>query len=205
LTGRDTGSPEANTATLPPPLRANWDDAQISRIADKSPLVVRLSAEKRYWDSSIERYEREGVPPVALEVIAGRGTQGELRLGGGAVITAPITRRYQGEIARAEVGRRYAVEHAMLYRRMVITRLRAAREALASINRALEELDKNGLPALDRAVVTSVESFRAGKIDVTRALLARRDLAVARARRLDLLEAAWRAYADLVIFSGELP
>jgi hypothetical protein len=36
-------------------------------------------------------------------------------------------------------------------------------------------------------------------------MLARRDLALARARRLDLLEASWRAYADLVLFSGELP
>jgi outer membrane protein TolC len=54
-------------------------------------------------------------------------------------------------------------------------------------------------------VSASVDGFKAGKIDITRALLARRDLAIARARRLDLIEAAWRAYADLVVISGDLP
>jgi outer membrane protein TolC len=88
---------------------------------------------------------------------------------------------------------------------MVHARLRAARDAVATVQKALDELDKNGIPALQRAVDASVEGFRAGKIDITRAMLARRDLALAQARRLDLLEASWRAYADLVIFSGELP
>ena len=59
--------------------------------------------------------------------------------------------------------------------------------------------------ALESAVQASVDGFKAGKIDITRALLARRDLAIARARRLDLIEAAWRAYADLVVISGDLP
>ena len=130
---------------------------------------------------------------------------GEARLGGGAVITFPITRRYQGEIARAEQGRSNAARRLELFRGIVSARLRAARDAIQTVTKALEELDKHGIPALERAVTASVEGFRAGKIDLTRALLARRDLAIGRARRLDLLEAAWRAYADLVIFTGDLP
>jgi cobalt-zinc-cadmium efflux system outer membrane protein len=206
LTGNaDVEMPPANTSILTPPLRGAWDDAFIARIAEKAPVVSRLAAEKNYWDASIERYEREKIPPVSFEIIAGRGGAGEARLGGGAVITFPITRRYQGEIARADHGRLHAIRTMDLYKGIAVTRLRAARDAIGAVNRALEELDKNGLPALERAVSASVEGFRAGKIDLTRAMLARRDLAIARARRLDLLEAAWRAYADLVIFSGELP
>ena len=206
LTGiPDPDKPPANASILPPTLRASWDDAHLARVVDKAPIISRLGAEKTYWSASIERYEREKIPPVSFEIIAGRGGQGETRLGGGAVITFPVTRRYQGEIARAENSRSNAAKRLELFRGVVTTRLRAARDAIQAVSKALEELDKNGIPALERAVSTSVEGFRAGKIDLTRAMLARRDLAIAQARRLDLLEAGWRAYADLVIFSGELP
>lgn len=198
--------PAPNTPVTPPPLRATWDDASIGRFVDRTPIVARLLSERRYWDASIERYERERIPPISLELIAGRGGGfGELRLGGGAVITFPITRRFQGEIARAERGRENVNRQLELYRTIIETRLRAAREAIVTIKGALDELDTNGIPALERAVQASVDGFKAGKIDITRALLARRDLAVARARRLDLIEAAWRAYADLVVISGDLP
>lgn len=206
LTGdANVDTPRANTSLLPPPLRGSWDDAQLARVVERAPVISRLAAEKTYWSSSIERYEREKIPPVSLEFLGGRGSQGEARFGAGAVITYPITRRFQGEIARAEQGRENAAKRIDLYRGIVLARLRAARDAIQSVNKALDELDKNGIPALERAVSTSVEGFRAGKIDLTRAMLARRDLATARSRRLDLVEAMWRAYADLVIFNGELP
>jgi outer membrane protein TolC len=206
LTGvLDPGSPPPNTTMTPPQLRGPWGDAEVARVVDKAPVISRLGAEKSYWNASIERYEREKIPPISFEVIAGRGGQGEARFGGGAVVTLPVTRRYQGEIAHAEQSLSNASRRLELYRGIVAARLRAARDAIRSVQRALDELDKHGIPALEAAVSTSVEGFRAGKIDLTRAMLARRDLAVARARRLDLVEAAWRAYADLVIFNGDIP
>lgn len=199
-------TPPANTAVPPSALNATWDDPAISRLVDNTPIIARLTAEMRYWERSIERYERERIPPLTLEVIAGRGGgAGELRLGGGAVITFPLTRRFQGEIARGERGRESAHRQLQLYRTIIETRLRAARDALLAIRTGLDELDATGMPALERAVTASVDGFKAGKIDLTRALLARRDLALARARRLDLIEAAWRAYADFVVVSGRLP
>jgi len=201
----DAEKPPANQTIVAPALRGAWDDAQIARTIDKAPIISRLKAESGYWDASIARYEREKMPPISFEIIAGRGGQGEARLGGGAVITFPITRRYQGEITRAEHGRQNAVRRLEIFRGVINARLQAARDAIIAVNKALEELDKNGIPALERAVNASMEGFRAGKIDLTRAMLARRDLAIARARRLDLVESSWRAYADLVIFSGDLP
>jgi cobalt-zinc-cadmium efflux system outer membrane protein len=120
------------------------------------------------------------------------------------VITFPITRRYQGEIARAEAGREHANKKLSLYRSILETRLRAARDAIASVKSAVEEVDRTGIPALETAVSAAQEGFKAGKIDLQRTLLARRDLGLARTRRLDLIEAGWRAYADLVILSGEV-
>lgn len=192
-------------ALAPPALRGAWDEAFVARIVDRSPLVSRALAERTYWDSSIERYKTERIPPVSLELIAGRGAAGEARLGGGVVLTLPVTRRYQGEIARAEHGRTHIERNLPLYRNMVQARVRAARDAVQTVTRTLAELDKTGIPALETAVTASQEAYKAGKIEITRVLLARRDLGLARSRKLDLLDAAWRAYADLAIFSGDLP
>lgn len=206
LTGTvDVPPPPKTTPLTTPGLRATWDDAYVARAVDRAPIIQRLLAEGGYWAASAERYRSERFPPVSLEVIGGRGNAGETRLGGGVLLTLPITRRYQGEIARAEHGRAHVQAHLTLYRNVIATRLRAARDAVRTVSKAMEELDANGLPALERAVSASVEGYKAGKIELTRVLLARRDLAVARARRLDLIEAAWRAYADLTVLSGELP
>lgn len=200
-----TEMPAASSSLYPPALRAKWDDAYVAQIIDRTPIVARLNAERHYWDASGDRYKRERLPPLAFEVIAGRGGAGEARFGLGAVITFPITRRYQGEIARAEKGEETAARQLELYRTILTSRLRAARDAIAAVEKAVKELDESGMPALEKAVSASNEGFKLGKIELTRVLLARRDLALARARRLDLLEAAWRAYADLVILSGDLP
>lgn len=189
----------------PPVLRRQWREPEVANVVNRSPLVARLIAERRYWDSSVVRYERERIPPFTFEVIAGRGTAGELRLGGGAVVTFPITRRFQGEIARAEAASDQATRRLDLYRNIIEVRLRSAVESLETITKALEEIDTNGLPAFERAVTAAEEGYKAGKVDLTRTLLARRDLAFARARRLDMIEAAWRAYAELAVLSGELP
>ena len=199
----DSPPPDASVAA--PPLRGSWDDSFIARMVDRSPLVARLTAERGYWDASVERYKSERMPPVAFELIGGRGDLGEGRIGGGVVVTFPVSRRFQGEIARAEHGRTFAVTRLALYRSVIESRLRAARDAIVTVTTAIAELDQAGMPALERAVSSSVEGFKTGKIEITRVLLARRDLAIARGRRLDLLEAGWRAYADLTVLSGELP
>ena len=201
----DINPPAANVAVAPPHLGGSWDDAFVARVVDRTPVVARLIAERTYWDSSVERYKTERFPPVAFELIGGRGELGEARVGGGVVLTFPVTRRYQGEIVRAEQGRTNAVTRLSLYRTVVEARLRAARDAVVTVNKVIEELDQAGMPALERAVSASVEGFKLGKIELTRVLLARRDLAIARARRLDLIEAGWRGYADLTVLSGDLP
>ena len=135
-------SPPANAAVAAPPLRSSWDDAFIARMVDRSPLVARLTAERGFWDASVERYKSERMPPVAFELIGGRGDLGEGRIGGGVVVTFPVSRRYQGEIARAEQGRTYAVTRLALYRGVIESRLRAARDAIVTVTKTVEELDQ---------------------------------------------------------------
>jgi outer membrane protein, heavy metal efflux system len=206
LTGVAEGNPTTgDAASLPPGLRAPWDDGYLARALDRSPLIARQRAEQTFWDASKERFKTEAIPPVAFELIGGRGSVGETRLGGGVVLTFPITRRFQGEVARAEQGHAQATRVLAVHQHVMQARLRAARDSLALVRSALEELDKHGLPAMDLAVSSSQESYKLGKIELTRVLLARRDLAAGRLRRLELLEAAWRAFADLAILSGDLP
>ncbi len=206
LTGiADFDAPPPNPSPAPPSLRGPWDDAYIARLVDKAPIIARLTAEKTYWESSVERYKTERFPPFTLELIGGRGSAGEARLGGGFIVAFPVTRRNQGEIARAESSRNTAVAQLALYRNVIQSRLRAARDAYVAVDKCVKELDAVGMPALEKAVSASNEAFKLGKIDQNRMLLARRDLALARARQLDLLEAAWRAYADLAIIGGDLP
>ena len=206
LTGTvEVDSPPENANPPPPSLKAEWDDGYIAKLVDRAPIITRLNAEKRYWDASVDRYKAERIPPVAFELIGGQGAAGEARLGGGIVLTFPVTRRYQGEISRAEHGREHVIAHLALYRNIIESRMRSARDAYNAVDKAVKELDANGMPALERAVSSSSEAFKLGKIELTRVLLARRDLALARARRLDLIEASWRAYADLTIISGDLP
>lgn len=197
--------PQESNAIAPPPLRGAWDDAYIATMIQKSPTIARLVGEQVYWDASKERYQAERRPPVALELIGGRGSAGEFRYGAGFTFTFPVTRRFQGEIARAEEGRAQAQTRAELYQNILEARMKGARDAVRNVETTLEELDKNGMPALETAVSASVEAYKLGKIELTRVLLARRDLSIARSRRLDLLEMGWRAYSDLTMLSGELP
>ncbi|AKU98933.1 Heavy metal RND efflux outer membrane protein, CzcC family [Labilithrix luteola] len=206
LTGvANVSTPAAATASTPPGLRGSWDDAYMTRMVDRSPMIASLQAERKFWEASAERYRSERFPPISFEIIGGRGANGEGRYGTGLTLTYPITRRYQGEIARAEQGRNQVVARTELYRKLIETRYRAARDAILSVDKAITELDQNGMPALEKAVTASVDAYKLGKVELTRVLLARRDLSIARSRRLDLLEAAWRAYADLTILSGDLP
>jgi cobalt-zinc-cadmium efflux system outer membrane protein len=206
LTGAVRAEPSSQAAaTSPPPLRRAWDDGAIAGVVERSPVLGRLRAEERYWGLSARRYERERIPPLSLEIIAGRGALGEARVGAGAVVTFPLTRRYQGEIARAEAGRSHVAEGLELHRATLEARLRAARNALEIVRATLDEVDANGIPALEDAVAAAELELHAGKIDLTRTLFARRDLAAAKARRLDIVEAGWRAYAELVALTGDLP
>jgi cobalt-zinc-cadmium efflux system outer membrane protein len=62
-----------------------------------------------------------------------------------------------------------------------------------------------GLPANERLVEAATASWRAGKSELVQVVIARRDLASARLRRLDLVETIWRMYGDIAAVMGELP
>jgi cobalt-zinc-cadmium efflux system outer membrane protein len=193
------------TAVEPPELRlATRADALESSLA-RAPVLRSLAAESSYWRASAERYQREGKPPVSLVASAGRGDLGEPRVAGGLAWAFPTFRRNQGEIARAaaEAGRADAVLAAA--REGLSTRVRGDIRAFVAAREAIGQLDRKGLPASERLVEAATASWHAGKSELVHVIIARRDLASARLRRLDLVETTWRIYGELVALTGEMP
>ena len=84
-------------------------------------------------------------------------------------------------------------------------RLLSAYEQIVAVRTTVQTLDDSGLPSMQKALEAAQDLYKLGKTEISRLLLARRDYAVARARRLDLIEQGWRAYAQLCAITGETP
>ncbi len=204
LTGDRVERPSV-TEVSAPSLRRPLPAGDWSSWLAANPSLKALQAESQLWQSTAERSKKEALSPLNIVVLGGRGDVGEARFGGGLAWTFPVFRRNQGEIARAESEqtRAHAVRGAL--RDALTARLSGARDAYDIASAGVLELQSTGIPAAERVVATALESQRAGKGELARVIIARRDLASARTRQLDLMELAWSAYAELAGYKGELP
>lgn len=188
-----------------PVFRFAAEEPLLAHMLEVAPALRALGAESQFWGASVVRLQKERTPPVSLVVSGGRGDLGEPRVSGGLAWALPTFRRNQGEIGRAqsEASRAEAVLGAT--REALVTRLRGDWRVLVAAREALERLEKVGLPANERLVEAATASWRAGKSELVQVIIARRDLASARLRRLDLVETIWRMYGDIAALMGELP
>jgi cobalt-zinc-cadmium efflux system outer membrane protein len=206
LTGLDLdASPPAGQRPEPPALRTSASAAGRSAARGELPAMRALAAESAYWGAFRERASAEVSQPVYLLVYGGRGEFAEARYGGGFAVTFPVARRSQGEMARADAERVRAANMQGAVRRVAAARLQGAFAAYEVALAAARELDTAGIPAAESTVRATYESFREGKTELVRVIIARRDLAAIRARRLELLGAGWRAYAEMTAVLGVLP
>lgn len=198
---------EAPATTSPevPELRLRTEAALAARAAQVSPFLEAPGLEAQYWGAARERLVTERTPPLSVVLLGGRGDMGEARYGAGLSWQVPVTRRNQVEIARAETERDRAVVTRAVTRQSVETAVRGHFQTLARAREALATHDRVAIPAATAVGESATAAFKAGKTDLARVFLARRDLATARARRLDSLAAAWGAYAGLTQVLGELP
>ena len=197
--------PPATEAVLPPQLRRSLPSAGFDNWLTSSPALRALGAESLYWQASGERMKKEAWAPVNLILTGGRGDLGESRFGAGLAVSLPATRRNQGEQARAasEGARSSAVRNSL--RAAIGHRVRGAVESFRIAVAGAAELDSSGIPSAERVVSNAAEAQKAGKGEPIRVLIARRDLAAAQARRLELVHLAWSSYAELAAIKGELP
>jgi cobalt-zinc-cadmium efflux system outer membrane protein len=197
--------PEALATPDPPELRTQSSDAYVRAVLERAPALQSIDDEGVYWGRQVERAEADRSPPVNLIVTGGRGELGEARLGGGLAWAFPVVRRNEGEIARARYETQRTRSLRTAFAVFLEARARAAFDRFSLTRQAVATLDAQGLPAAERVVDATYAAFKAGKLELVRVLNARRDLATARSRRLDLDETAWRAYGEMISLVGERP
>ncbi|WP_394822585.1 TolC family protein [Pendulispora albinea] len=205
LMGGHLDDPPAGVPVDVPELHVDTQQAFVGRVLNVSPLLRSLGKESLFWQAQRERAEAERSPPISVLVTGGRGDTGEVRYGAGLGWTFPILRRNQGEIAKAsaEQGRVQGVREAT--QRAISVEADHAFEAYIKIRAGIEALDKVGIPAAQRVVDATQAAFLAGKVELVRTFIARRDLSAAQARRLDFISTAWHTYGDMVVLMGDLP
>lgn len=169
------------------------------------PAVKVSEAQARYHAREKDRQAVEAHTPLNLILSMGRGDLGELRVGGGVAWTFPVLRRNQGEQARAEANRRKALLERDLKKKVAATTVAGLTRERAQVRKAIEAITKVAEPAAQAAVDAAVATQQAGKGDLLRVLSARRDLALLKARRLELLQREWNLVGDLVAITGDLP
>lgn len=201
LVGERPAPPYPDAA--PPPIDPARLDA--ARLAMASPAVAALGRESSYWDAVRERATAERTSPLSFVLSASRGELGDAAFGGGLAFTFAVSRRNQGEIARADSERLRADALGGALQRALEHRARGLVEALATTFAGIADVERDGIPAAERAVALSRLTHESGKGELVRVVIARRDLAAAHARRLELVEVAWRAYAEGVALAGDLP
>jgi len=177
----------------------------LTQDASRLPAVQSLSSEASYWSAYRERASAEKHQPFYLMLYGGRGDLAEARYGAGFGYTFPITRKNQGEVARAQAEQSRALQLRGPVAAALSARLKAAIDGLAAINQGLAVVDAGGIPAFQEVLEATQLSYKAGKVELVRVIIARRDLATARARRLELVAAAWRAFGEVISVGGEYP
>ncbi len=197
--GTFTEAPE--TGPAPPAPKA----APPVKNAATLPTVQASAAQATYHAREKDRHAIEAHTPLNLVVTVGRGDLGEVRVGGGVAWALPVLRTNQGEQARAEANRSKATVERDLKARVAATTADGLTRERAEIRKAVEAITTLAEPAAKAAVDAAVAMEQAGKGDLLRVLTARRDLALLKSRRLDLLQREWNLVGDLVALTGELP
>jgi cobalt-zinc-cadmium efflux system outer membrane protein len=201
----DLEDPTTDHAVSLPVLRWKDGDALAKHLAVASPVLKAGSLEAAAFLASKKKWEREAWAPVNVIVSLGRSDAGDIRVGGGLAWTFPVLRKNQGEIARAEADAERAEQARAIMAATIAARAKGFVAAYDVARKALQTIDEIAIPASESVVDASLAAWKAGKLDPSRVFLARRDLALARDRRLDLAAAAFRAYAELASLLGDLP
>ncbi|WP_170319810.1 TolC family protein [Polyangium spumosum] len=203
-TGRMFSPPDGSSA-MPPIPGETYAGAGAARVAEASPHVTASTQEANFHARARERAAIEAHPPVNFIVSAGRGDFGEARFGGGVAWTFPVARRKQAEVARADAERTRALAEAEVKRRLVAQGLSGLALERAQVRRAREVIDTTALPAAQASADAAVAMKTAGKGEMLLVLTARRDLALLRLRRLELIAREWAIVGDIVALTGDLP
>jgi cobalt-zinc-cadmium efflux system outer membrane protein len=198
-------SPSETDGAALPALRWKDADALVAHLKTSSPALLAPTLEASFYSASRDKWEAEKYTPVNLILTGGRGDLGEVRFGAGLAWTFPVFRKNQAEIAKADAEKGRALTARDVIANALDARARGLFAAYTVARNALHVSDSEALPAAETVVSASTTAWKAGKLELTRVFLARRDLATARSRRLDMMAVGFRTYGELAGLLGELP
>ncbi len=201
LIGRRPGEATALMTMEPPsPPRSRGPHA-----VEQAPTLAVSRAEAELFARARERWSSEATGPFSLILMGGRDELGQTRLGGGLAYAFPTFRSNQGEKARAEADRERALAEFGIKRGVIESRLGLLENDYARTVENRRILESSTIPASRAAVEAAVEMQRAGKSELLTVLVSRRDHAMLRLERLDLVERQWAIVADIVTMTGVMP
>jgi cobalt-zinc-cadmium efflux system outer membrane protein len=201
LIGRQPGEARALLTLEPPSPPASLG----SRVAEQVPTLAVSRAEAELFARTKERWAREATGPFSLILMAARDDFGQARIGGGLAYAFPTFRSNQGEQARADADRERALTEFGIKRNVIESRLALLGTDYARTLGNRHVLENSAIPASRAAVEAAVEMQRAGKSELLTVLVSRRDHAMLRLERLDLVQRQWAIVADIVTMTGVLP
>lgn len=196
------GAPLELTTTVEDPPEAPPAATLVKRALEARPELAAIRARMDLLDATDRRLAREAFPRVG--VFGGVDASPLSPMFGivGLSVELPIAQRNQGP--RAIVARELDTERdrLSLEARRIARDVVATREAYETRRGELATIVSQALPAAERAVKLVEAGWKAGQFDLFRLTTATRDLVRTRARRLALLEAAWRDRIALEAAAG---
>ena len=181
------------TTPLDEPPPAPEADALVSRAVQTRPELAQIRARLAFLEARYDRLGRERFPRLGAYIGVDAAPVSPIFGVLGLSIELPVFQRNQGP--RAVVDAERATERARqdLQARRILREVVAIRAAYESRRSELQLLSTSVVPPAERTLELVEQGWLAGRFDVFRVATAARDVARARASRLDALEAAWLA------------
>ncbi len=186
-----------DAAVIAPTARAADLQALIGRAESHRAELAVIGSSQEEIDAEIVRLRKEAIPSPTLFVDLERDLPGQVYLGAGLAVPIPVWRRQQGELAVARAERSRLDEELALAGRDVALEVERAFNAESAQRQMADLLDREVLPAAERAVTLMTEGWRAGKFDLFRLLQTSRDASEARRLYLETLGLLWDATINL--------
>lgn len=173
----------------PPPER----EALLARAVQSRPELAQIRARLAFLDARSDRLGKERFPRLGAYVGVDAAPVSPIFGVLGISVELPVFQRNAGPRAVVEAARATEQERQELQARRILREVLAIHAAYESRRAELKLLSSTAVPAAVRTLELVEAGWLAGRFDMFRVATAARDVARARASRLDALEAAWLA------------
>lgn len=174
------------------PVGLSRERAAELAVGRRRELAAHTAAAQRMRASATRMHHEATAPLFVAAEVEWQGYS-QATVGVSAQWALPVALTNQGERATADAQARSEDEQRSIAERTIAHRAAAAWTELELRLSELAVVDQQSIPAAERVLSLTETLYRSGTIDTYRLLRARDDLFAEKARRIELLRAAWRA------------